>query len=110
MDSVADALGGSASAKLFPFIRNNITGVLSLSEEEIKKSMADIHGLHHLVIEGASGTAVAGLLSGRVDVRGRRVGVVISGGNADDSKFVKILNEYGGMDWLTRQGRVPNVL
>jgi threonine dehydratase len=95
-ESIADALGGSASSKLFIFIRNNITGVISLSEDEIKRAMADIHRLHHLVIEGASGTAVAGLLSGSVDVRGKRVGVVISGGNADDSKFMKILKKYGG--------------
>ena len=94
-ESIPDALGGSASAKLFPLIRNNITGVLSATEEEIKKSMACVHKFHHMVIEGASGTAVAGLLSGRADVRGKRAGVVISGGNADDSKFIKILDEYG---------------
>jgi threonine dehydratase len=46
------------------------------------------------VIEGASATAVAGMLSGRVDIAKKRVGVVISGGNVDDSKFIKILEEY----------------
>jgi threonine dehydratase len=55
--------------------------------------MALAHKLHHIVVEGAAGTALSALLSGRVDVKGRRVGVVVSGGNVDDSKFVRILNE-----------------
>ncbi|MDR1916687.1 MAG: threonine/serine dehydratase [Synergistaceae bacterium] len=95
LDSVADALGGTASAKLFGFIRANITGILDVSEEEIARSMALIHKNHHIVIEGAAGTSAAGLLSGRVDVRGKKVGLVISGGNVDDDKFIEILSKYG---------------
>jgi threonine dehydratase len=92
LDSIADALGGAASPKLFSFIRDNITGIADAAEDEIAKSMKLIHKIHHIVIEGAAGTAVSALLSGKIDVRGRKVGVVISGGNVDDSKFVGILN------------------
>jgi threonine dehydratase len=91
LDSIADALGGAASPKLFGYIRNNITGIADSSEDEIAKSMAMIHKLHHMVIEGAAGTAIAALISGKIEVRGKRVGIVISGGNVDDAKFVKIL-------------------
>jgi len=93
LDSIADALGGAASPKLFGYIRNNITGIAEASEEEIAKFMALVHKVHHMIIEGAAGTAIAALLSGKIDVKVRSVGVVISGGNVDDSKFVKILNE-----------------
>jgi threonine dehydratase len=94
LDSVADALGGAASPKLYDFIRNNITGVADATEDEIEKSMALVHKLHHMVIEGAAGTAVSALMSGATRVRGKKVGVIISGGNVDDAKFVKILAKY----------------
>jgi threonine dehydratase len=93
LDSIADALGGAASQKLFGFIRDNATGILESTEGEIASAMDLAHKLHHIVVEGAAGTALSALLSGRVDVKGRRVGVVVSGGNVDDSKFVRILNE-----------------
>jgi threonine dehydratase len=91
-DSIADALGGSASPKLFDFIRRNITGIADISEEDIAKAMAFIHKHHHLVIEGAAGTAIAALMSGRIDIKGKRAAAIISGGNVDDAKFVRILN------------------
>jgi threonine dehydratase len=95
-DSIADALGGSASPKLFDFIRRTVTGIADISEENIAKAMTFIHKNHHLVIEGAAGTAVAALMSGLVDIRGKSAAVVISGGNVDDSKFVRILSEAAG--------------
>jgi threonine dehydratase len=92
-DSIADALGGSASPKLFGFLRSGVTGIADIAEEDIAEAMAFVHKNHHLVIEGAAGTAVAALMSGRFDVRGKRAAVVISGGNVDDSKFIGILRE-----------------
>jgi threonine dehydratase len=92
-DSIADALGGSASPKLFDFIRHNITGIADISEEDIAKAMAFAHKNHHMVIEGAAGTAIAALMSGKAAMKGKRAAVVISGGNVDDAKFVRILNE-----------------
>ena len=96
LDSVADALGGAASPKLFPFIRGTIDGIVDASEDEIERCMAWMHKHHHLVVEGASATAVAALLSGKVDVRGKKVGVVITGGNVDDAKLIRILEKYAG--------------
>lgn len=94
--SLADALGGGASAKLYPFIRESLAGVLPIPEESIARAMAWMHRHHHMVIEGAPGTAVAALASGKVDVKGKSVGVVISGGNVDDDRLVSILKKYGG--------------
>lgn len=94
-DSIADALGGYASAELYPFIRKSLDGILPISEENIARAMAWMHKHHHIVIEGAAGTSVAGLLSGRVEVKGKSVGVVISGGNVDDARLIEILREFG---------------
>ena len=39
--------------------------------------------------------AVAALLAERLDLAGRRVGVVVSGGNVDDRRLIPLLEERG---------------
>jgi threo-3-hydroxy-L-aspartate ammonia-lyase len=43
-----------------------------------------------LVVEPSGAAALAAVLAGRVDVHGRRTGVVISGGNIDTARFASI--------------------
>lgn len=93
-ETIADALCGGASQPLFEFLKNRLTGIVAVSEDEMEEAMAFTHQHHHQVIEGGSATSVAALLSGKVDVKGRKVGVVISGGNVDDGKLLKILQKF----------------
>jgi threonine dehydratase len=44
-----------------------------------------------LLVEPTGAVPVALLLSGRLDLRGKRVGVILSGGNADPSLLAEIL-------------------
>jgi threonine dehydratase len=44
-----------------------------------------------LVVEPSGATALAALLQGRVGVEGQRVGIVLSGGNADPAVFARAL-------------------
>jgi threonine dehydratase len=44
-----------------------------------------------LVIEPSGAAALAAVLHGRVDVRGKRVGVTISGGNVDPALFARCI-------------------
>jgi len=93
-DSLADALGGGVSAELYPYLRESLTGILPTREDDIARAMAWMHKHHHQVIEGAPATALAGLASRRERVRGKKIGVVVTGGNVDDAKLRRILTEY----------------
>jgi threonine dehydratase len=44
-----------------------------------------------LVVEPSGASALAALLTGKVDVRDKRVGVTISGGNVDPSMFAEAI-------------------
>ena len=44
-----------------------------------------------LVVEPSGAVGVAALLAGKIDVAGRRVGVVVSGGNIGVDRFVEVL-------------------
>jgi len=93
-ETIADALCGGASQPLFEFLKDRLAGIIAVSEEELEEAMAFTHHHHHQIIEGGAATSVAGLLSGKVDVTGKKVGLVVSGGNVDDAKLVEILQKY----------------
>jgi threonine dehydratase len=90
-DSVADALAGSASQPLFEFLRDRLTGLDACSEEEIEGAVAFVHREQHQVIEGGAAVGVASILSGRLPLAGKKVGLVVSGGNIDEARLLRIL-------------------
>ena len=52
-ESLAEGLAGTGSLRLYPFLREHLAGVRSVTEDEIARAMALLHRAHHLVVEGA---------------------------------------------------------
>ena len=42
---------------------------------------------HHQLVEGAGAITVAAALAGKADLRDKKVGIVVSGGNIGEEKF-----------------------
>jgi threo-3-hydroxy-L-aspartate ammonia-lyase len=74
----------------FPVIREHVDAVVTVSDEEIVDAMGLLFERVKVVVEPSGASAVAALLAGKVDVAGRRVGVVLSGGNIDRARFVAL--------------------
>lgn len=85
--TIADGLRTSLSAKTFAVVRRHVRQIVTVTEVDILEAMRFVWERLKLVIEPSSAVAVAPLLTGRVDVRGKRVGVIISGGNVDLAPF-----------------------
>ncbi len=81
--TVADGLRTSLGALNFAVLRRYVADVVTVGEDEIVAAMRHVWERMKLVIEPSSAVPVAALLSGRLDVEGRRVGVILSGGNVD---------------------------
>jgi threonine dehydratase len=73
-------------------IRAGIDHVVEVSDDRIEDAMRAIYDDTHNVAEGAGAAAVAALLAEREAVAGRRVGVVLTGGNVDRDVFARVLN------------------
>jgi threonine dehydratase len=73
-------------------IRAGIDHVVEVSDDRIERAMRAIFDDTHNVAEGAGAAAVAALLAEREVVAGRRVGVVLTGGNVDRDVFARVLN------------------
>jgi threonine dehydratase len=67
----------------FAIIQRDVDDVLTVSEAEIRQAMLALLSRAKLLAEGAGALALAAALSGRLDVAGKRVVLVLSGGNVD---------------------------
>jgi threonine dehydratase len=93
-ESYADALARSASPELFPHLRDRLSGILGVEEEEIGRAMALLFREHRQVVEGAGAIPAAALLAGKIGAEGLRVGLVASGGNPEERVFMEVLRTY----------------
>ncbi|MCW3780996.1 threonine dehydratase [Defluviimonas salinarum] len=65
--------------------------ILAVSEDEVAAAVRILFADTHNVAEGAGAAALAALLQEGARMRGRRVGVILSGGNIDTGPFAAIL-------------------
>ncbi len=91
-DSLAEGLSGQIVEEMFDLARRWVDGILVVNEGQIAAAMAWMIREHRMIIEGSAAVAVAVLLNDLLDVRGHRVGVVVSGGNVDPGRVKAILN------------------
>jgi threonine dehydratase len=80
--TLADGLSGGIGEIAFEH-RGLIDDVVNVSEAEIEDAIVALLGDDQVVAEGSAATAAAAVRSGRVRVDGRRVALVITGGNLD---------------------------
>ncbi|HEY5350397.1 MAG TPA: threo-3-hydroxy-L-aspartate ammonia-lyase [Candidatus Lustribacter sp.] len=91
-DTIADGLQTQAPGVLtFPIVRALCAGVVTVTDEELRDAMRFAFERLKLVVEPSGAAALAAVLAGRVDVRGKRVGVTISGGNVDAATFASAI-------------------
>ena len=87
-NTIADGLRTSLGDKTFPIIRDLVDEILLATEEEIITAMRHIFERMKIVVEPSAAVPVAVLLSHQLNVKNNRVGVIISGGNVDFSRFL----------------------
>ena len=75
----------------FPICKDIIDQTILVSEEEIQNGMIKFLENERLLLEGAAGTAVATLIKMKDELKGKKVGVVICGGNISLDKLNKVL-------------------
>ena len=85
--TVADGLRTSLGTRTLPILRRHLTDVFLVSEEEILTAMRFSQEALKLEIEPSSAVALAPLLRREPALVGRRVGVILTGGNVDLDSF-----------------------
>ncbi len=74
-------------------IWHGVDHIVSVSDDEVAAAMRALFEDTHNVAEGAGAASFAGALSEKDALSGKKVGIVISGGNVDREVFAKVLKD-----------------
>lgn len=92
--TIADALQTTRPAeRTLSVVRALTEGILTVSDLELRRAMALLASRMKIVVEPGGAAAFAALLHGKVpDAAGRRIGIVLSGGNVDPERFGALIS------------------
>ncbi len=85
--TIADGLLTSLGVLTFEIIRSNVSEIIIVSEESIISAMRLIWERMKIIIEPSSAVPVAAILDNKDKFSGKRVGIILSGGNVDLCKL-----------------------
>ena len=90
--TICDALMAQSPGRItFEINRALVSAGVSASDEEVGRAVAFAFRELKLVVEPGGAVALAALLAGRIDVRGKIAVAVLSGGNVDPELFSRLV-------------------
>ncbi len=89
--TMADGLLTSLGVLNFEIIKNNVVDIVTVSEDSIKQAMKLIWERMKIIVEPSSAVPFAAVLENKIDVKGKKVGIILSGGNVDLELFFGLL-------------------
>ncbi|HUJ75530.1 MAG TPA: pyridoxal-phosphate dependent enzyme, partial [bacterium] len=81
--TIADGLRTSLGPNTFPIVRARVAEIVTTGEEAIVIAMKLLWERMKIVVEPSGAVPLAAILEGKLDVRGTRTAIILSGGNVD---------------------------
>jgi len=82
-NTIADGLRTQLGDKNFPIILNEVKKIIRITEDEIIDSMKLIWQRLKIICEPSCSLPLAGVLKNKDDFKGKKIGIIITGGNID---------------------------
>jgi threonine dehydratase len=89
--SVADGLMGTLTPLTFEISHPLVESIQVVAETEIIQAMKVLQQDEQLMVEGSAAVGIAALLSGELQLHGKRVVVVLTGRNINAGQFNKLM-------------------
>ncbi len=90
--TICDGLRSTQPGRLpWPIVQRLANGVVTAPDEEVRSAVRDLFEHARIIVEPSGAVAVAAVLSHADAFRGRRVGIVISGGNVDPGWYCHLV-------------------
>lgn len=87
INTIADGLLTTLSVKTLDIIRRHVSDIQLVNDEEIKAALRLVLERMKIVIEPSSAVPLAALFKHKEQFAGKRVGIILTGGNVDLAKF-----------------------
>jgi threonine dehydratase len=93
-ESIAEGLIGGISPLCFDIAKSFLSkeDIVVVKESSIASAMRWFFNEHGAIIEGTSAVVLAALLTGKINVKGKNVAAIITGGNIDPLEFAEIIS------------------
>ena len=85
--TIADGLLTALGELNYEIIKKKVDAVVTVREDSIIKSMRIIWERMKIIIEPSSAVPLAAILENKVNVDGKTIGIILSGGNVDLEKL-----------------------
>eukprot|EP00475_Leptophrys_vorax_P005582 TRINITY_DN13369_c0_g1_i1.p1 TRINITY_DN13369_c0_g1~~TRINITY_DN13369_c0_g1_i1.p1 ORF type:complete len:353 (+),score=78.10 TRINITY_DN13369_c0_g1_i1:49-1059(+) len=85
--TICDGLLTSLGEKNFAIIRKYVDDIVTVKEETIVEAMRMIWERMKITIEPSCAVTLGAILEGKIDIEGKKIGMIISGGNVDLEKL-----------------------
>jgi threonine dehydratase len=89
-NTIADGLLTTLGTKTFPIIQQYVKEIITVSDAEIISAMRKVWETLKIIIEPSCAVPYAALLKQKEKFAGKRVGIILSGGNVDLEKISKL--------------------
>lgn len=86
-DTVCDGLLTSLSERTFNIIKQRVDRIVTVSDEVTIAAMRHIWERMKIIVEPSAAITLGILLEKKIDLRGKKVGIIFSGGNVDLAKL-----------------------
>lgn len=103
--SLADGISVRTPGDLtFEIIKEYVDEVVTVSENEIEDAVYILAQRSKLVVEGAGATTIAAIMTGKVNLPGKNVTAVLTGGNIDVAVLAHIINKKVEKEIAAKKG------
>jgi threonine dehydratase len=82
-NTIADGLRTQLGHHNFPIIQKHVKDIIRVSEDEIIEAMRFIWERMKIIIEPSSAVTFAAVIKAKHQLKGKKIGIIISGGNVD---------------------------
>jgi len=90
--TIADGLQTQGPGEItFEIVRRYVKSIVTVSDDELRDAMRFAFERMKIAIEPSGAAGLAAVLTGKIDGRGKHVGVIVSGGNVDAQRFSELL-------------------
>jgi threonine dehydratase len=85
--TIADGLLTSLGDRTFAIMMDKVDDIVTVSDEKIVEAMRLVWERMKIIIEPSSAVPLGAILEGKIDVKGKKTGIILSGGNLDLGKL-----------------------
>jgi len=89
VNTIADGLLTTLSERTLSIIRKHVTDIFLVTEEEIKAALRLVYERMKIVVEPSCVVPLAAVLKNKEQFKGRKIGIILTGGNVDLKKFAE---------------------